>query len=41
MRFLRVLDAGHMVPMNQPEVASQMLKDLLGGRILEPQEPIE
>ncbi len=29
--FLRVYDAGHMVPMNQPSVAVNMLDEFLGG----------
>jgi cathepsin A (carboxypeptidase C) len=28
-RFLRVYDAGHMVPMNQPKVALSMLNELI------------
>jgi len=29
--FLRVYNAGHMVPMNQPQVAVNMLDEFLGG----------
>ena len=31
LHFLRVYDAGHMVPMNQPENALAMLKMLVTG----------
>jgi len=31
--FLRVYDAGHMVPLNQPEVALEMLTQFLTGKI--------
>ena len=31
LRFLRVFDAGHMVPMNQPKAALQMLTDFIAG----------
>ena len=30
-RFLRVFDAGHMVPMNQPKAALKMLADFIKG----------
>jgi len=30
--FMQVYQAGHMVPMNQPEAASQMLNDFIGGK---------
>jgi cathepsin A (carboxypeptidase C) len=33
-KFLRVFDAGHMVPMNQPVVALEMLKDFITGGVL-------
>jgi cathepsin A (carboxypeptidase C) len=29
LKFLRVFDAGHMVPMNQPEAALQILSELI------------
>lgn len=29
-QFLRVYDAGHMVPMDQPENALEMLRQLIG-----------
>lgn len=38
LKFLRVFDAGHMVPMNQPVAALQMLNELTAGKPLE-QEP--
>jgi len=38
LKFLRVFDAGHMVPMNQPAAASQMLLEFISGGILEPKE---
>jgi cathepsin A (carboxypeptidase C) len=31
LRFLRVFDAGHMVPMNQPKAALKMLADFIKG----------
>ena len=31
LRFLRVFDAGHMVPMNQPKAALKMLTDFIKG----------
>lgn len=34
LKFLRVYDAGHMVPMNQPVNALQMLKEFITGGIL-------
>ena len=34
LKFLRVFNAGHMVPMNQPENASAMLKDFITGGVL-------
>jgi cathepsin A (carboxypeptidase C) len=36
LHFLRVYQAGHMVPMNQPEAALGMLNDLLAGKFLNP-----
>jgi len=30
LKFLRVFDAGHMVPMNQPDAALQMLNSFIG-----------
>lgn len=35
LKFLRVYDAGHMVPMNQPEAALQMLTELVNTGELE------
>jgi cathepsin A (carboxypeptidase C) len=35
LKFLRVFDAGHMVPMNQPAVALKMLQDMISGGVLE------
>jgi carboxypeptidase C (cathepsin A) len=32
-KFLRVYDAGHMVPMDQPEVALSMLQSFMMGSI--------
>jgi len=32
LHFLRVYQAGHMVPMDQPEAALGMLNDLLAGK---------
>jgi cathepsin A (carboxypeptidase C) len=32
-KFLRVYDAGHMVPMDQPEVALEMLKAFIMGTV--------
>jgi len=37
LKFLRVFDAGHMVPMNQPEAALQMLNEFTKGAPLEPE----
>jgi cathepsin A (carboxypeptidase C) len=34
-KFLRVFDAGHMVPMNQPEAALQMINEFTKGSILQ------
>jgi len=31
LHFLRVYDAGHMVPMNQPEAALEMLNTFLNN----------
>lgn len=36
LKFLRVFDAGHMVPMNQPVAALQMLNEFTKGSPLEP-----
>jgi len=36
LHFLRVYQAGHMVPLDQPEAALGMLSDLLDGKFLEP-----
>ncbi|XP_020215288.1 serine carboxypeptidase-like [Cajanus cajan] len=33
LSFLKVYDAGHMVPMDQPKVALQMLKSWMGGKL--------
>jgi len=41
LKFLRVFDAGHMVPMNQPAAASQMLKEFITGGVLAPEAPKE
>merc|ERR1712166_1303386 len=41
LKFLRVFDAGHMVPMNQPAAASQMLKEVITGGVLAPEAPKE
>ena len=35
LKFLRVFDAGHMVPMNQPEAALQMLNEFTSSGPLE------
>jgi len=35
LKFLRVFDAGHMVPMNQPKAALQMLNEFIGSGPLE------
>ena len=35
LKFLRVLNAGHMVPMNQPEAALTMLNEFIHKGILE------
>jgi cathepsin A (carboxypeptidase C) len=34
LKFLRVYDAGHMVPMNQPEAALAMLNEFTSGAVL-------
>jgi len=34
-KFLRVYDAGHMVPMDQPVVALQMLESFIMGDLKE------
>jgi cathepsin A (carboxypeptidase C) len=41
LKMLRVFEAGHMVPMNQPEAALKMLNEFISGNILvaEPEEP--
>ena len=31
LRFLQVYDAGHMVPMNQPEAAAYLLEQFTGA----------
>jgi len=33
LKFLRVFDAGHMVPMNQPAAALEMLDQLITGKV--------
>jgi len=38
LKFLRVYDAGHMVPMNQPQAALQMLSEFITGGILKKEE---
>lgn len=40
LKFLRVFDAGHMVPMNQPVNALAMLKDFITGGVLK-YSPVE
>lgn len=42
LTFLRMYDAGHMVPMDQPEAALEMLKEYLtpNSVLLEPQPPV-
>jgi len=37
LHFLRVAQAGHMVPLDQPEAALGMLNDLLAGAFLKPE----
>lgn len=39
LKFLRVYDAGHMVPMNQPEAALQMLNEFTQNGILDEKKP--
>ncbi|ESW04316.1 hypothetical protein PHAVU_011G085000 [Phaseolus vulgaris] len=34
LSFLKVHDAGHLVPMDQPKVALQMLKSWMGGKLI-------
>jgi cathepsin A (carboxypeptidase C) len=34
LKFLRVYDAGHMVPMNQPEVALAMLQEFMVDKVM-------
>ncbi|QCD88134.1 serine carboxypeptidase-like [Vigna unguiculata] len=36
LSFLKVHDAGHMVPMDQPKVALEMLKRWMGGKLMNP-----
>jgi cathepsin A (carboxypeptidase C) len=38
--FLRVYQAGHMVPLNQPEAALGMLNDLLAGKFIKTAEVV-
>lgn len=35
LQFLRVFEAGHMVPMNQPKAALQMLNQFISGGVKE------
>jgi len=35
LKFLRVFESGHMVPMNQPEAALQMLNQFISGGVKE------
>jgi len=35
LSFMQVYEAGHMVPMDQPEVALQMVSDFLSGKLTE------
>ncbi|RDX89530.1 Serine carboxypeptidase-like 49 [Mucuna pruriens] len=35
LSFLKVYEAGHLVPMDQPKVALQMLKSWMGGKLTE------
>ena len=37
LKFLRVYEAGHMVPMNQPKAASEMLHEFITGGLLKPE----
>jgi carboxypeptidase C (cathepsin A) len=41
LKFLRVFEAGHMVPMNQPEAALQMLNQFISGGVHATAEPEE
>lgn len=41
LKFLRVYDAGHMVPMDQPANALQMLKEFITGGTLKYEKPEE
>ncbi|GMI37620.1 hypothetical protein TeGR_g3294, partial [Tetraparma gracilis] len=33
LHYLKIAESGHMVPMDQPELALEMIRELLGGRI--------
>nr|KYP68582.1 Serine carboxypeptidase-like 49 [Cajanus cajan] len=35
LTFLRIFDAGHLVPMDQPNIALEMLKGWMGGTLME------
>jgi cathepsin A (carboxypeptidase C) len=39
LKFLRVYDAGHMVPMDQPKAALQMLREFMTGGVLKYDKP--
>merc|ERR1719199_146433 len=41
LKFLRVFEAGHMVPMNQPVAALQMLNQFISGGVHATTEPEE
>ncbi|KAI3989601.1 hypothetical protein MKX01_036210 [Papaver californicum] len=41
LSFLKVHNAGHMVPMDQPKAALEMLKRWTGGKLAEADDPTE
>ena len=41
LTFLKVHDAGHMVPMDQPEASLEMLKRWMEGKLVEGQDESE